>query len=148
MHPEGPAADRPVLHPAQRLPGDRLGRVGPLLQNLRRPGVFQRKSHSWQTGAPVPGGGGGGVPASGGVGAVRASRGRRPALRHVSSSSGRGEESTAGGGDEMWDVVCCVVLCYTRIRLQCWLMIKPSSMLQPKHTDGDVGSLSLTHIAG
>lgn len=73
VHAERPAADRPILRPPQRLPGDRLGRVEPVLQNLRGSRVPERQPHSEQAGASVPGGRGSGVPAPGGVGVVRAS---------------------------------------------------------------------------
>lgn len=72
VHAKRPAADRPVLRPPQRLPGDQLGRVEPVLQNLRGTRVPERQPHSEQTGAPVPGGRGSGVPAIRGLGVVRA----------------------------------------------------------------------------
>lgn len=96
VHTKGITTDRPVLPPPQGLPGDWLGRVGPLLQNLLGPWVSPRKSHSDQTGAPIPCGRRGGVPSTRGVRAMWTSRQRRAALHYVSSSQWWGRERREG----------------------------------------------------
>lgn len=53
VHADGAARDGPTLPPPQRLPGERVDRVEPLLQKLRRFQRFQRQPHAQEASAAV-----------------------------------------------------------------------------------------------
>lgn len=145
VHTEGLAADRPVMPPPQGLPGDRVGRVGPLLQNLCGPRVSSRKSYSHQTGAPIPCGRGGRVPSPSRVRPMWTPRQRRAALRYVSFSQwrgGRDGEGSAGTEQKLfiyeWNCICGI---HTNQHDLWWYMV--TALLQLLHFSAWVRLLTL-----